>query len=145
MDGTALSLMLAAGALFTSAAALIVAVLDWRQVGREEPWALTKVSKDLWVLERVHRHPAVILSLGNFHGSSVELTSDADIIAGSFRRGRKEILYIQGSQLGTALEVSYRRDHCGVVRKIFGGPFEWMGFSHYPEGKGVKFWTSPLY
>lgn len=145
MNEYTLSLFLAAGAFCTSAAALVVAVLDWGQVGREEPWKLSKVDADLWILERVHRYPAVILSLGNFHGSAVELSNDADLIVGSFRRGRKEVLYIRGSQLGTSLEVSYRRNHGKLIQKLLGRPFSWMGPSEYPEGRGVRLWTSPLY
>lgn len=56
-----------------------------------------------------------------------------------------EVLYIRGSQLGTSLEVSYRRNHGKLIQKLLGGPFSWMGPSEYPEGRGVRLWTSPLY
>lgn len=98
--GTALSLVVAM-------AALIVAVLDWHQVGREEPWNLTKVQDDIWVLERVHRSPVVITYLLNFHGGEVKVLNDAGMSVAHFRRGRKEVLRIEPA-LGTNLTVFFR-------------------------------------
>lgn len=92
MNTAHLSLLLAGGAFCISLAALIVAILDWNQVGREEPWKLTKLEADIWLLERVQRSPVVLLSLFNFHGSEVEILNDAAMPIGTFRRGRREVL-----------------------------------------------------
>jgi hypothetical protein len=37
---------LALGALIASMLALMVALLDWQQISREEPWRLTKLHED---------------------------------------------------------------------------------------------------
>lgn len=140
------SLFLSAAAFCVSLSALIVAIFDWNQVGREEPWKLTKVDTDIWLLERVHRSPVMVLSLLNFHGSEVGLTNDADLIDGPFRRGRREVLHIKGSELGTSLDVSYRRAHGRLFRKLLGEEkFQWMGAGDFPTGKGIKHWSTPLY
>lgn len=60
--GTGLSLMVAMSAL-------TVAILDWHQIGREEPWNLVKVRDEIWVLERVHRSPVVITCPSTFTGA----------------------------------------------------------------------------
>lgn len=146
MDVGVTPILLSGGAFAVSCAALIVAVLDWAQIGREEPWKLTKVADDIWLLERVHRSPAVILSLLNFHGSEVVAMNDAGFPVGRFRRGRKETFYIAGSHVGTYLDVSYRRDYKGVLRRILGAErFEWLGAGHFAEGRGVKHWSTPIY
>ncbi|MDO5878235.1 hypothetical protein MG599_23495 (plasmid) [Paenarthrobacter sp. SD-1] len=103
-----LALLVSAIGLVVALVALIVAILDWHQVGREEPWNLTKVQEDIWVLERVHRRPVVITYLLNFHGSEVRVLNDAGMPAAHFRRGRKEVLQIRPT-LGTSLSVFSRR------------------------------------
>lgn len=141
-----LSLLIAAAALCISAFALVVAILDWHQVGREEPWKLTKLDPDIWLLERVHRSPAVIVSLLNFHGSPVEVLNDAAMPVGVFRRGRKEVLCIEGSQIGTFLTVSSRRGRGKLLRRLLGEQkAAWTESGHYANGKGVQRWTTPIY
>lgn len=156
MDTDELALAVSALGLFVALVALVVAILDWHQVGREEPWNLTKVQDDIWVLERVHRSPVVITYLLNFHGSEVRVLNDAGMPAAHFRRGRKEILQIQPT-LGTNLTVFSkpyprrlrvldrlpripRLDHLRVSR------FDHLRVWGTPEGmKNAQQWHTPLY
>lgn len=98
--GTALGLVIAL-------VALLVAVLDWHQVGREEPWNLTKVRDDIWVLERVHRSRALIYALHNHGGDRVKVLNRAGMPVQHFRRGSKQVLRI-APELGTNLTIFYR-------------------------------------
>lgn len=141
-----LSLLLAGGAFCISLAALIVAILDWNQIGREEPWKLIKVETDIWLLERVHRSPVVVLSFLNFHGSPVETLNDATMPVGVFRRGRREVLHIENSQLGTFLVISFRRSRGRILEKLMGEEkFQWKETGLYVEGAGVDHWSTPIY
>lgn len=51
MDTDEPALAVSALGLVVALVALLVAILDWHQVGREEPWNLTKVQDDIWVLD----------------------------------------------------------------------------------------------
>lgn len=104
MNTDELALAVSGLGLVVALVALLVAILDWHQVGREEPWNLTKVQDDIWVLERVHRSPVVITHLMNFHGSEVRVLNDAGMPAAHFRRGRREVLQIRPTP-GTNLTV----------------------------------------
>lgn len=139
--GTGLSLAIAMGAL-------IAAILDWHQVGREEPWNLLKVQDNIWVLERIHRAPVTVTFLLNFHGGAVDVLNGAGFPAAIFRRGRKEVLRIEPA-LGTSLTVFYRRSWWlqrawNRLRKkgLPGHLRDWPS----PEGMyKAKTWHTPVY
>ncbi|WP_157407593.1 hypothetical protein [Arthrobacter sp. ZBG10] len=139
--GTALSLIVA---MF----ALLVAIMDWHQIGREEPWNLTKVQDDIWVLERVHRSPVMITCLLNFHGGEVKVLNDAGMPVAHFRRGTKEVLRIR-SALGTNLTVFYRPYPLRLrlwdrIRRVprMDHIREW---GNPPDSKKTKQWYTPIY
>jgi len=156
MDADELALVVSALGLVVALVALVVAVLDWHQVGREEPWNLTKVQEDIWVLERVHRSPVVITYLLNFHGGEVRVLNDAGMPAAHFRRGRKEVLKIRPA-LGTNLTV-FSKPYPWWLRAM--DRLSWIPwFNHSrvsrykhlqewgtPEGmKGTQNWHTPIY
>ncbi|MGO4587019.1 hypothetical protein AB4Z38_24520 [Arthrobacter sp. 2RAF6] len=136
-----LSLLVALGAGF-------VAYLDYHQVGREEPWRLTKVQNDIWLLERVHRRPA---TLSGFDGTSlcdavqVAWLNPAGFPAKVYRRGSQELLRIQTSGVGMHLEF-YSREY-GVFDRL---PAHNKSYLANVRGgvKGMdklKTWTTALY
>ena len=153
MDSDELALVVAALGLVV---ALVVAILDWHQVGREDPWSLKKVQDNIWVLERVHRSPVVITELLNFHGGEVRVLNDAGMPAAHFRRGRKEVLQINPA-LGTNLTV-FSKPYPLWLRVL--DRLSWIPwFSHSrvsrykhlqawgtSEGmKGAQQWHTPIY
>jgi hypothetical protein len=130
---------LALGALIVSMLALIVALLDWQQISREEPWQLTKLHEDFWLLERVHRRRAVITAAFNFHGTGVDFVNDAGFPAQIFRRGSREVLRIRPSVVGTHLTINFRRPRIGEKHNH---TFNAGGLE---PGKGERTWSTPIY
>ena len=138
--GTALSLIVASFAL-------TVAILDWHQIGREEPWDLAKVRDDIWVLERVHRAPVVITCLLNFHGGEVKVLNDAGAPVALFRRGKKEVLRIAPA-LGTNLTVFYRPYplRLRVWDNLRGRQMKHIQeWGDPPDTSTTKQWSTPIY
>lgn len=121
--------------------ALIVALLDWQQVSREEPWRLTKLYEDYWILERVHRRKATITNAFDFHGTGVAFVNDAGMPRPVFRRGTREVLQISPSTPGTQLTLNYRRlrfwERPGISSFNASGSLV--------PGKGEKTWSTPVY
>ena len=157
MDTDELALAVSALGLAVALVALLVAILDWHQVGREEPWSLTKVQDDIWVLERVHRSPVVITYLLNFHGGEVQVLNDAGMPAAHYRRGRKQVLRIQPT-LGTYLTVFSKPYSprlrvwdrlCRLIPRL--GRLQVSRYQHLeewgtPKGmKGAQEWNTPIY
>lgn len=150
MDSDTLALWALIGtglSLIVAMVALIVAVLDWHQVGREEPWSLTKVRDNIWVLERVHRSPVTITALLHFEGGPVDVLNNAGFPVGIFRRGTKETLRITPA-IGTSLTVFYRRIPRWkmVARKMAkkSAPLSPAWPSH--EGmRDAHIWSTPIY
>jgi hypothetical protein len=135
-----LSLLVALGAGF-------VAYLDFHQVGREEPWRLSKVQEEIWLLERVHRRPATI--------SGFDITTVCDAVQISalnpagfptkiFRRGSQELLRIQTESVGVHLEV-YSREH-GFFDKVPAHNTSYQDIRGFQwETDNLKTWTTALY
>jgi hypothetical protein len=135
-----LSLLVALGAGF-------VAYLDFHQVGREEPWKLTKVQDEIWLLERVHRRPATI--------SGVDVTTLCDVVhvawlnpagfpAKVFRRGSQELLRIETVSVGVHLEF-YSQEY-GAVAKLPSHNRSYVASVRGAQGmEKLKTWTTALY
>ncbi|WP_426938577.1 hypothetical protein ACQCSV_13540 [Pseudarthrobacter sp. S3] len=135
-----LSLMVALGAGF-------VAYLDYQQIGREEPWKLTKVQDEIWLLERVHRRPATI--------SGFDVTTLCDVVQVSwlnpaafpakvFRRGSQELLRIETASVGVHLDF-YSREY-GIFNRLPTHNTSYLGSARGTEGLGtLKTWTTALY
>lgn len=130
---------LALGALIVSMLALIVALLDRQQISREEPWRLTKLHEDYWLLERVHRSRAVITMAFNFHGTGVDFVNDAAYPAQVFRRGSREVLRIRPSVAGTSLTINFRRP---PLRDKHNRTFN---SGELVPSRGEKTWSTPIY
>jgi hypothetical protein len=125
-----------------------VAYLDYHQVGREEPWKLTKVQDEIWLLERVHRRPATI--------SGFDITTLCDVVqisalnpagfpAKVFRRGSQELLRIETESVGVHLEVCSRE--YGFFDKV---PAHNTSYQDNIRGMqwgtdNLKSWTTALY
>lgn len=135
-----LSLVVALGAGF-------VAYLDYHQVGREEPWKLTRVQDQIWLLERVHRRPATI--------SGFDVTTLCDVVqiswlnpaafpAKVFRRGSQELLRIETASVGVHLEF-YSREY-GIFDKVPAHNASYLANIRGVQGGGkLKPWTTALY
>ncbi|SDS41288.1 hypothetical protein SAMN04489743_4107 [Pseudarthrobacter equi] len=94
-----------------STEALDVAIKDWKQVGREEPWSLTKLEGNYWLLERNHYDPAVVVmaeATPHCGGSTVEFQNPAGAPVAIFRRGSRIVLNIPATNVGTFLSLWYR-------------------------------------
>lgn len=151
MDSDELALLALIGtglSLAVAMAALIVAILDWHQVGREEPWNLTKIQHDIWILERVHRSPVTITCLLNFDGGPVDVLNNAGFPVPLFRRGRREVLRIRPA-VGTSLTVFYRRSWWwqrtwNRLRRN-GLPGHLRNWPSTEGMKDAKQWTTPIY
>ena len=131
--------VLALGALCVSMLALLVALLDWQQISREDPWRLTKLHEDYWLLERVHRQRAVITQAFNFGGTGVQFLNAAAFPAQVFRRGSREVLCISPSIMGTHLTINSRRPR---LRQKHNAHFN---SGELVPGKGERSWTTPIY
>jgi hypothetical protein len=135
-----LSLLVALGAGF-------VAYLDFHQVGREEPWKLTKVQDEIWLLERVHRRPATI--------SGFDVATLCDVVqigwlnpaafpAKVFRRGSQELLRIETVSVGVHLEF-YSREYGGLNRVPSHNESYVGSVRGVPDMDKLKTWTTALY
>lgn len=135
-----LSLLVALGAGF-------VAYLDYHQVGREEPWKLTKVQDQIWLLERVHRRPATI--------SGFDVTTLCDVVQVGwlnpaafplkvFRRGSQELLRVETASVGVHLEF-YSREY-GLFDKVPAHNTSYLANVRGTQGMDkLKSWTTALY
>lgn len=134
--------------LLVALIALFVALLDYQQVGREEPWKLTKVQDEIWLLERVHRRPATI--------SGFDITTICDVVhisalnpagfpAKVFRRGSQELLRIETISVGVHLEVSSRE--YGVFDKVpaYNTSYQTNMRGEQQSMVKLKTWTAALY
>ncbi|MDJ0317635.1 hypothetical protein [Arthrobacter antibioticus] len=95
----------------TSQESLQVAINDWKQVGREEPWSLTKLDKNYWLLERLHYNPAAIVAAEaspHCGGSAVNFQNPAGAPVSISRRGAKVVLEIPSTNPGASLTLYYR-------------------------------------
>ncbi|UZX02487.1 hypothetical protein F8G81_07545 [Arthrobacter sp. CDRTa11] len=124
-----------------------VAYLDYHQVGREEPWRLTKVQDEIWLLERVHRRPATI--------SGVDAAALCDVVqvgwlnpaafpAKVFRRGSQELLRIDTASVGVHL-LFYSREY-EIFRKVPAHNTSYLASIRGAQGvEKLKIWTTALY
>lgn len=107
------ALIVSGGALIVSLFALGVAILDWQQITREEPWKITKLDAEHWLLERVHRRRVFITSAFAFHHSTVEFVNDAAFPAAAFRRGTTAVLHMAANGRGRTLTIISRKARRG--------------------------------
>lgn len=136
-----LTLLTSLVALVVAATALIIAIFDWQQIGREEPWSLTKLNGDYWRLERVHRKPVVITGLSNFHGGGVQVINDAGIPVKTMRRGTQIVIRIDHSVVGTELSVISRR----VKRREAQTMPSFQAYGRLMAASDETMWMTPIY
>lgn len=136
-----LTLLTSLVALVVAATAMIIAILDWQQVGREEPWSLTKLHGDYWRLERVHRKTVVITALSNFHGGGVQVINDAGIPVKTMRRGTQIVIRIDHSVVGTELNVISRAVKKNEVQPLLGV----QAYGRLTPNKDETVWLTPIY
>jgi hypothetical protein len=103
------SLVISSVAVLASSAAVVVAILDWQQVSREEPWELEKLDAEHWRLRRNHRRRVFISAAGIFHHSGVEWINDAAFPAGVFKRGTTAVLRTAPNPRGAWLTLTVRK------------------------------------
>lgn len=140
-DTLALWALIVSGlALLAAMAALVVAILDWQQITREEPWNLTKLDAEHWLLERVHRRKVWITGANAFHHSPVGFVNDAAHPTQIFRRGTRQVLRVEPNGVGSTLTVIYRNVKRGETRNTYFG----TGSNLLP-GEGELQFSTPLY
>lgn len=134
-----------------SETSLEVAINDWKQVGREEPWSLIKLDKDYWLLERLHYDPAAIIGTDvspHCGGSEVLFQNSAGFPTTPLRRGGKIVLQIPASNPGASFSLYYREfgeaEPVPARNELFfaGPPWSDDGIA---AREGSKEWTTPLY
>lgn len=134
------ALMVSAAALLAAMAALVVAILDWQQITREEPWSLTKLDAEYWLLERVHRRKVWITGAYAFHHSAVSFVNDAAAPVQVFRRGTRAILRVAPNGKGASLSILYRT----AKRRERHNTHYSVNHSFTPE-EGEQVFITPLY
>lgn len=104
-------------ALMVSLVAFIVAVADWLQLGREEPWVPTWTGKGTCILKRQHYWPVWIEGFLNFRGGQVSTINDAAFPAQLLYRNQSVVIEVNPTILGTVLHVFYRRATIGELSR----------------------------
>lgn len=135
----------------TSQESLQVAINDWKQVGREAPWNLTKLHDNFWLLERVHHDPAVIVTTDvspHCSGSGMGFMNPSGMPLAVFRRTDKIVMNIPATNPGTDLVLYYREftedEPVPTRNEHFFGDFAWSD-EGIAAREGTKSWSTPLY
>jgi hypothetical protein len=139
-DAVALwSLIVSSVATIMACLALVVAILDWQQVTREEAWSLEKLDSERWRLRRNHRSRVFITSAGVFHHSGVQWVNDAGIPGLAFRRGTTAVLRIAPDPRGCSLTLTVAKARRGEVNNRY------RAYLSLPLQPKEKFVELPLY
>lgn len=108
----------AGASLFVSLVAFLIAILDWLQIGREEPWQVQWTSNGGFILKRQHYWPVWIQNIHNFHGGQVNVLNDAAFIPWPVKRNAETLLRVNPVSEGTFITVCYRRLSCTELLRM---------------------------
>lgn len=109
--------------LFVALTAFIISILDWLQIGREEPWEIQWSSGGYFVLKRLGYWPVVVQNIHNFHGGMVTVHNDSGFIPGVMGRNSRQLVEVDPVIPGTFIFVLYRRVGLFEFLKNFLGEF----------------------
>ncbi len=108
----------AGASLFVSLVAFLIAILDWLQIGREEPWQIQWTVNGGFILKRQHYWPVWIQNIHNFHGGQVNILNDAASIPWPVKRNAETLLRVDPVSEGTFITVCYRRLSCAELLRV---------------------------
>lgn len=108
----------AGASLFVSLVAFLIAILDWLQIGREDPWQIQWTANGGFILKRQHYWPVWIQNIHNFHGGQVNVLNDAAFIPWPIKRNAETLLRVNPVSEGTFITVCYRRLSCTELLRI---------------------------
>lgn len=100
---------IAATSLFIALVAFIISILDWLQIGREDPWTVEWASNGSLILKRLHYWPVWVENIHNFHGGKIHVLNDAAHIPWPMQRNSHQLIRVQPVIEGTFITVCYRR------------------------------------
>ena len=153
MDPLALwALIISCLSFLGTAGAVTISFMDWRQVGREEPWRLTKVQEGVWLLERLHHGSVFLRHVYAYPDAEVSFGNPVGSPYFPFRRGTKELIFIKDCAPGMFLEIYSSKPskeeraaaHDGVITNHH-HEHDYDEVSDKAAANNWQVWKAPLY